>query len=268
MNQAEINNLRKAVGTLPSEKPEKSTNIVEFESSINVELVDHSKNPIKALFLMATATWGDNNYNNKWNIVTNQGKLEVIKAVLTHNTLPQAREVVNFLFKVRGVPRWLFDYHTQVPFTTFASIGCRDNNKLDSDIVMTDPTHHSKMQSAADTYEDLKNLYETVINSGNGSWQSARAFLPQSYSHSYFFSQNLLSIASMKYDLSDYNSCMLYRIYSYISNEIHKKVSPLLAQYLVSTRNTSIFNDFCKYISSVNDIQQLNSADIKLFEEQ
>ena len=90
------------------------------------------------MFVTSTSTWGDNEFERKWPITSPEGKLEVVKAVLTHNTLPQAREMVQFIFRVRGVPRWLFDYHTQTPFTSFMSIGCRDNNKSDVDIVTLD----------------------------------------------------------------------------------------------------------------------------------
>lgn len=226
-----IENLRKIAGTLPSENPIKRNDFLNLSNSIEVELIDHNENPYKAMFTTATATWGDNNYKNKWNDTTSQGKLEVIKAVLTNNTLPQAREMVNFIFRVRGVPRWLFDKHTQIPFTTFMSIGCRDNNKLDSDFIFQDEKILIT-QEEKDTLNELKDLYEYVITKGNGSWQSARTFLPQCYQHSYYFGQNLLSMASMKFDVNDTESKMLRLLYQKIREEIKKKFC-LISDYLV-----------------------------------
>ena len=136
-----VDNLRKVMGTIPEEQPELKTDFKVMKDEVEVTLEDHMSNPYKSMFVTSTSTWGDNNFERKWPITSPEGKLEVVKAVLTHNTLPQAREMVQFIFRVRGVPRWLFDYHTQVPFTSFMSIGCRDNNKSDVDIVSLQPLY-------------------------------------------------------------------------------------------------------------------------------
>ena len=195
-NYLQIEGMRKIAGTLPSELPTRKTEFPSFVESLDVTLEDYNANPYKAMFVTATATWGDNEYRHKWKDTPLEGKLEVIKAVLTGNTLPQARELINFIFRIKGVPRWLFDIHTQVPFTTFMSIGCRDNNKIDCDIVLTSSVPDDT--SRHEVFEGLKDLYEYVLDKGEGSWQSARSFLPQSYSHSYFIGQNLLSFVNTK----------------------------------------------------------------------
>lgn len=225
-----IENLRTIAGTLPSEKPEKRNDFLNLSDSIEIELVDHNENPYKAMFLTSTATWGNNEYKNKWENTSPAGKLEVVKAVLTNNTLPQAREMVNFIFRVRGVPRWLFDRHTQVPFTSFMSIGCRDNNKLDSDFIFQDKKEIIEDEKIV--LNELKDLYEYVIEKGAGSWQSARTFLPQCYQHSYYFGQNLLSMSSMKFDVDNEESKMLRLLYLKIREEIKKKFT-LISDYLV-----------------------------------
>ena len=217
-----IEDLRESAGTLPSEAPKKSTNFINVDDSIEISLIDYNRNPYKTMFATSTATWGDNEYKDKWSNTSAEGKLDVIKAVLTNNTLPQAREMVNFVFRVKGTPRWLFDLHTQTPFTSFMSIGCRDNNKLDADMIINDST--TKEQ---EVLKECKDLYEAVIEEGAGSWQSARTFLPQCYQHSYHFGQNLLSIASMKIK-NDY----IKMLYDEIITEISVKF-PLIACHAI-----------------------------------
>ena len=198
MDSKTVESLRKSSGTAPSERPERKTDFFNVVDSIEVTLEDYNANPYKTMFVTSTATWGDNAYKQKWPTTSPEGKFEVIKAVLTNNTLPQAREMVNFVFRVRGVPRWLFDLHTHTPFASFMSIGCRDNNKIDCDIIF-EQTKDEVVQSEAEVFFGLKDLYENVLKKGKGSWQSARTFLPQGYQHSYHFGQNLLSIANMKF---------------------------------------------------------------------
>lgn len=242
----QVENLREVMGTLPSERPEKKTSIVKFENSIEVTLEDFSNNPYKAMFVTSTSTWGTNDFKPKWPITTPEGKLEVIKAVLTHNTLPQAKEMVQFVFRVKGVPRWLFDYHTQASkFISFMSIGCRDNNKIDSDVVK------EKFENDYEIFKGLKDLYEMALTDDQGSWQTARAFLPQSYSHSYHFGQNLLSVISTKgfhaskgFDENDYKDAFLSKVYRKIQLAIMDKF-PLLGHYMdiMWTDNEIVFNE-------------------------
>lgn len=257
-----IENLRKVMGTLPSEKPKKKTKILSLNESIEVTLEDCSENPYKAMFVTATSTWGDNDFVQKWPITSPEGKLEVIKAVLTHNTLPQAKEMAQFVFRVKGVPRWLFDHHTQaVQFISFMSIGCRDNNKIDADIVKTEFFDDSEI------FSELKNLYEQALTDNQGSWQTARAFLPQSYSHSYHFGQNLLSIVgtngfhAMNRFTNDCKGDMLSILYRNVQNEVHKKF-PLIALYLeiLWESNDDVFN--C--IRNLT-IDKINKKDLNLF---
>lgn len=191
-----VENLRKVMGTLPEERPPVITNFHDMLNEVEVTLEDHMTNPYKSMFVTSTSTWGDNEFKRKWPETSPEGKFEVVKAVLTHNTLPQAREMVQFIFRVRGVPRWLFDYHTQTPFTSFMSIGCRDNNKSDVDIITVD--NRQLTGDEKKVFCDLKQIYADVLNEDQSSWQSARTFLPQSYQHSYHFGQNLLSLVSMR----------------------------------------------------------------------
>lgn len=225
-----IENLRKVSGTLPSEHPNKKNKFLSINESIEVSLEDHNANPYKAMFLTATATWGDNEYKQKWQNTSYDGRLEVVKAVLTENTLPQAREMINFIFRVRGVPRWLFDIHTlSTQFAAFMSVGCRDNDKRDSDFIFTNLEKISEEEKQV--FDSLKDLYENVLDKGKGSWQTARVFLPQAYQHSYYFGQNLLSIASMKFDKNNLEKSQLKLLYFKIVDAIYETF-PLIGFYL------------------------------------
>lgn len=227
-----VENLRKVMGTLPSEQPDKSTNFKTMDESMEVTLEDYSNNPYKAIFVSCTSTWGDNEFQQKWPITSPEGKLEVIKSALCHKTLPQAKEAVMFTFRVARVPRAIFDYHAQtVNFCFFMSQGCRDNNRIDADIIKDSFTDDDK-----EVFTELKDLYEMALGDG-GSWQSARAFLPTSYCHSYHFGQNLLSIISTrgfhaagKFGDSHKEQALL-TVYKEVARQIGKKF-PLLELYI------------------------------------
>ena len=265
-----VENLRKVMGTLPSETPTKRTKILSLISSVDVTIEDHSKNPYKAMFVTSTSTWGNNEFEQKWDKTSLEGKLEVIKAVLTHNTLPQAKEMVQFVIRVKGVPRWLFDYHTQtVQFISFMSIGCRDNNKIDADIVKDE-----YCESDNYVFNKLKDLYEKSLDSDGGSWQTARAFLPQSYSHSYHFGQNLLSMVSTRgfhaskfFNQIDYKEMLLHYLYKKIVREI-EKIFPLIGLYLkmMLAENENEVNEIKNLITNLK-VSNLSQKDLEFFKE-
>lgn len=261
-----VDNLRKVMGTLPEEQPNLKTNFKTLSSEVEVTLEDHMCNPYKSMFVTSTSTWGDNEFKQKWPKTAPEGKLEVIKAVLTHNTLPQAREMIQFIFRVRGVPRWLFDYHTQIPFTSFMSIGCRDNNKSDVDII----TFNRLDEKRRKVFIKLKNIYSKTLDADQASWQSARSFLPQSYQHSYHFGQNLLSLVSMrgfnasgKFNLKKSKEIGLHILYGKVRKAITEKF-PLLGLYL-SIIDPNIKKDDILEIIKMTDFQSLNESDKKLF---
>lgn len=269
LSYSEVDELRKVMGTLPSERPIKRTDLKTFDDSVEVTLEDHSLNPYKAMFVTSTSTWGTNEFVRKWPITTLKGKLEVVKAVLTHNTLPQAKEMVQFVFRVKGVPRWLFDYHcTSVQFISFMSIGCRDNNKIDSDVVKKSESDFAQNHDAT-VFSELKDLYEIALSDSQGSWQTARAFLPQSYSHAYHFGQNLLSIvgtrgfhASKKFNTSNYKDVYLSKLYEKVVAAVAVKF-PLLGLYLEllhAPDNEVVMQKIFKF-----QVEDLSESDLKLF---
>lgn len=261
-----VENLRKVMGTLPEETPEIKTHFHALEEEVEVTLEDSMSNPYKSMFVTSTSTWGDNVFQQKWPLTTPEGKLEVVKAVLTHNTLPQAREMVQFIFRVRGVPRWLFDFHTQIPFTSFMSIGCRDNNKSDVDVISVD--NRSFTYEEVETFIELKSIYAAVLNEDQSSWQSARTFLPQSYQHSYHFGQNLLSIVSMRgfnasrrLNPDDMKEKSLLVLYEKLVESVSKKF-PLLGIYL-----RVVFEPVEDVLEEIRNIkfEDLEESDKRLF---
>ena len=262
-----VENLRKVMGTLPEERPPVVTEFHNMSDEVEVTLEDNMTNPYKSMFVTSTSTWGDNKFEQKWPITSPEGKFEVVKAVLTHNTLPQAREMVQFIFRVRGVPRWLFDYHTQTPFTSFMSIGCRDNNKSDVDIITVGDRKLSDAEK--NTFNELKQIYADVLNEDQSSWQSGRTFLPQSYQHSYHFGQNLLSLVSMRgFNASgkfgdNIKESSLAELYKVLVEEVKDKF-PFIGLYL-----DVIFNDTDAILDKIRDYKfdNLDEKDKRLFYE-
>lgn len=232
-NYLKFQNLRKVMGTLPSEKPIKKTEFKTLDESLEVTLEDYSTNPYRAMFVSATSTWGDNDFAQKWPMTSAEGKLEVIKACLMHKTLPQCKEAVMFTFRVKGVQRFVFDHHAQtVNFCFFMSSGVRDNARSDADIIKQNFDEKDR-----DIFLRTKAMYDFILGDNQGSWQSARSFLPLSFSHHYHFGQNLLSIistrgfhASGKFGDSIEEQALL-TIYKSVAKQIGTKF-PLLELYV------------------------------------
>lgn len=261
MKENVVENLRRVMGTLPSEHPAKQTKIMSMEETIEITLEDYSVNPYRAMFVSATSTWGNNEFAQKWPLTSLAGKLEVIKAVLCHKTLPQAKEAVMFTFRVARVPRLIFDYHAQsVNHCFFMSQGLRDNNRIDADILIDNSTEEDKK-----IFDELKDFYEFALTD-NGSWQSARAFLPQSYCHSYHFGQNLLSIISTrgfhaagKFGDSYKEQKLLY-IYQLVAKAVANKF-PLLGLYISMLWQGK--EEIMKQIKSL-DVDTISELDLRL----
>ena len=207
MHDKDVDNMREAMGTLPSRSPEKSYEIKNAITSINVKLVATHENPYKALVAMAAATWGTGKSEygegstGKWAKLTPENRYEVVRAVLTGNTLPTALEAVNFTFEVNGTPRHTFDQFARARIGIgFGSIGSRDNNKLDAPFVLYDEllsdleNDPDLMAAFVEWTRQTKDLYERLMGTNQGSWQTARAVLPMCYNHSFVFNANLMAI--------------------------------------------------------------------------
>lgn len=231
----EIDNLRAAMGTLPSQKPKTNYKIVRGVSEMEVDMFDYPKNPYKTICECVTSTWGDDKYESKWDKLTPQNRYRVVLAALQGNTLPTALESINFSFRVVGLPRHQFDQHARARIgTTFFSIGSRDNNKLDSRFILYTKLY-DKFKNNKEFRRllcDIKDVYENILETDQSSWQIARAILPMCYHHSYKFSQNLLALKGqcarrMSFCEEEFIVALHWKIRDLINEKY-----PLIANYL------------------------------------
>lgn len=200
-NEKAIDELRNVCGTLPNRTEEIKTKIFFGCEVLEVELIDSPKNPYKAIFAIATATWGDNKYESKWKKLNPFERYIVVNSALKGKTLPTALEAPKFTFLVRGLPRHCFDQVARTRIGSgFGSIGCRDNSKLDSDFILYSEYQDmiAKDPSVAHNIslhlEKMKLMYFDVIRNGKESYQVARSLLPMSYHHPFVYTQNLASL--------------------------------------------------------------------------
>ncbi len=240
-----IQNMRKAMETLPSQKPEISFEYQNDISSITVNMTDFPSNPYKIIVRAVTATWGNgllgngNGSTGKWEKLLPENRFRLVLSHLTGNTLPQASEGVQFQFEVNGVSRHDFDQHARARIGThFMSIGTRDNNKLDAPFLLYDD-----IIKRMDSDEEYKNkveewikmtklLYQDTISNSEASWQTGRAFLPQSVNHSYVFGVNYLALKGhCSRRLMACEQEGIVALHWLIRNKIEEKF-PLLANYL------------------------------------
>lgn len=203
LTREDIINMRKAMGTLPSQQPKKTYDYENDITSIYVKMTDHPENPYEIIARAVTATWGDDaeGSTQKWEKLSPENRYRVVLSHLTGNTLPQASEGIQFQFEVNGLTRHDFDQHARARLGThFMSIGTRDNNKLDSRFLFYD--HIMQRMEKDPEYKKMvedwvkltKDLYENTISESGSSWQIGRAFLPQSINHSYIFGINYIAL--------------------------------------------------------------------------
>ena len=100
MERENIDRLRDVCGTLPNRIIRETTNIYYGCEMLDVELVDEPKNPYKSIFAMATATWGDESYRNKWKKVSILERYIVVASALQGLTLPTAVESPKYTFRI------------------------------------------------------------------------------------------------------------------------------------------------------------------------
>lgn len=198
MEKDHIDSLREACGTLPNRKPQKQTPIYHGCEKLEVEIVDEPKNAYKAIFHIATATWGDEQYKNKWRKLQPIQRYIVVMNALAGKTLPTALEAPKYTFRIKGLPRNCFDQEARTRIGAgFGSIGCRDNSKLDTSIILYSEYENfpeDLQKRIKDHLEEMKDLYEEIIDQGGSSWQVARSILVMGYHHPWIMTQNLMSL--------------------------------------------------------------------------
>lgn len=245
MKKEDIENIRKAMCTLPEQSPKKNYKYQDDVTSITVRMIDFPKNPYKAIVNSVTATWGNGElgFNNgscmKWLKISPENRFRVALSCLTGNTLPQAQEALQFQFEVNGLARHDFDQHARVRLGSyFCSIGSRDNCKSDAPFLLyldiidkmnKDENYKAKVEN---WIKISKDLYEETVNMGESSWQSARAFLPQCVNHSYVFGMNFLALkGQMSRRLMACEQEGIVSLHWYIRDLIEKEF-PFLASFL------------------------------------
>lgn len=247
LDKETIENFRSAMGTLPSQNPKKNYDYVStfHQNACYVKLVEFPLNPYKYLVRCCASTWGDGELGpghgstQKWEKLTPKSRFLVALSALTGNTLPVGAESPNFLWEFNGFPRHTFSQFVRMRIGSgHCSIGCRDNNKLDCPWILY-PELYEELQNNKQLKSDFeewtkktKDLYEKILSTGNGSWQTSRAVLPMSYSHSWTSYTSLLALkGQMSRRLMPCEETPIVLMFWRMRSEIEKHF-PLIANYL------------------------------------
>jgi len=189
-DKKEIIRMRKIMGTLPEEQPKREDKIDVGVKNIRVELIDYPRNPYKAIYEVVTSTWGGRDkWWKRWNNASIEGRIQVVLAALQSKTLPQALEAPSFTWKIMGLSRSAFDQLARHRLTSIGSVGMRDNNWRDGSLRI--PSDLARWYKDIEKWwKQTKDLYDKIVNSGQASWQSARAILPMGLEWRFTWSMN------------------------------------------------------------------------------
>ena len=196
MDKDKIQKMREIMGTVPGQA-KKKTNFFDGVEGITCKMIDHSKNPYKAMFAMATSTWGtENEWSDKWSRTPVEGRINVVKAVLEGSTLPLALEEPSFCFEISGVSRASFDQTARVRIgAALGSMGVRDNSRIDAGFrIPNELSKNGQLKAEIIAHiTAIKDLYGKIIEN-KGSWQAARAVLPMGMTHNFTITINYMSL--------------------------------------------------------------------------
>ena len=191
--------LRKFLGTMPQEDSVMETEFYPGVTGIEVELVPgaYPDNPYRALFTMATATWGGVWDTDRWTTVSPRARFDVVNAVLARKTLPNAMEFPSFMFEIAGPSRSSFDQVARARIgAVFGSMGWRDNNHAAIGFRVPDSIYGDaeRLAEFKEVCYHAKTIYVKTVASGQSNWQDARAVLPISACHRYTFAINYMAL--------------------------------------------------------------------------
>lgn len=226
---------REWIGTKPSVNVVEETKFYRGVESINVHLVDHSVNPYKSIFTMATSTWGGVWKTNKWESTSPEARLYVVLAVLNRKCLPNAMESVSFTFEIAGPSRSSFDQVARARVgSVFSSMGWRDNNHSDIGFrvpegIWVDEKRRKRfiegrLRDKQDYVDDLK--------TGQSNWQDARAVLPISALHRWSMAMNYMALTGFMGHRLMFSEQADTVATAWLMRERVKEKFPLLASYL------------------------------------
>jgi len=190
----DVDRMREAMGTAPDTNVELITPIFEGVKGIKVELYDACVNPYKAMFNMATSTWGK--HIDKWPDVSPENRFAVVKALLEFKALPSAMEHPVFCFGVERCSRSAFDQIARARIgVVFSSMGWRDNDHSDIGFRIPQAIYDSEhLPNVIEALEHCKSIYHELVKSGQANWQDARAVIPISAIHRFSMSINYLAL--------------------------------------------------------------------------
>ena len=244
VSKEQVDNIREALDTLPNRSQEKTYDYMSALETLTIEIYDYPINPYRNIVNAVCSTWGsakigaDEGSCRKWQKLTPENRFIVALSSLKGDTLPLALETVKYEFCANGLPRHTFDQHARVRLAGHMSIGCRDNTKLDAPFILY-PELYKEINEKPELKEQFENwvkttkdMYETILKSGCGSYQTARAVLPMSYNHSFTTTIDLLSLkGQMSRRLMACEESPIVFMYWKLKQEI-KNVTPLIANYL------------------------------------
>lgn len=251
-NKNEIDGIRKIMGTLPDQKPELKTDFYIGVTGMKdtVKLIDHTINPYKAMYTLATSCWGKK--IDKWPDTSPTGRFMVVLSVLKRQALPLAYESPCFTFAVERLPRWSFDQIIRARLGFVASSqGTRDNSHEDCGFFV-----HDDIAEDEELFEEFKQaalkckeVYHKILEKGKGSWQSARSILPISNTHAFSFSLNFAALQNILARRMVFCEADATVAFAWLVHTELEKIFPLLANHC---RPKCDYSKKCQYNSAYN----------------
>lgn len=244
----QLEELRRSMGTQPDQHPEFKTPFYRGVEGITVELTVATDNPYKAMYDMATTTWGKK--PRKWGDVSPESRAMVVRAVLARQALPLALEAPQFTFAIDKISRWAFDQLARARLgVVFSSMGTRDNCHLDIGFRFHEATWRNpeKLRRAQAVALHAKEEYRWFIEESKASWQEARELLPISCTHFTNMSINYAALSNMCSRRMSFSEAEdVVAVAWLLRNELMNspRGAPLLGAYL---RPSCDFSGSCNY---------------------
>jgi thymidylate synthase ThyX len=235
MSEDKFWQVREWAQTMPQHPQSDDTEFYRGVKGIRVDLVDSPRNPYKALFCIATATWGGSQQMNKWANADLNARVFVVNAVLGRKCLPNAMEAPSFTFEIAGPSRSAFDQIARARIgAVFGSLGTRDNCHTDIGIrvpeaIWQDLDWLSKFVKQS---REAKKWYQEYLKNGQGNWQDARAILPMSICHRWSMAMNYMAMQNFMSKRLQFNEQADTVATAWLMRERVKEQFPLLASYL------------------------------------
>jgi thymidylate synthase ThyX len=229
MESEKIDLIRRIMGTLPDEQPERKDEIYIGVKGIRVKLVDYPRNPYRAIYEVVSSTW-KGEWWDKWEKTPVEGRVKVVLAALEGKTLPQCLEAPSFTWKIEGLSRSAYDQLARHRNSGIGSVGMRDNSWLDASLRI--PSDLLPWKDKVESWwKQTKDLYEEIVKSGQSNWQSARFILPMGTCWMFTWTMNYRAfkeVCSQRLAFHEqFDTCATV----WLMREELKKRFPLLAAY-------------------------------------